>query len=157
MPARDKTGDENGQRPHPQTVELRIPSELGSERSAIDLTASVAKRMGFPADRVDDIKTAVSEATLNAIEHGNRLDTAQKVFIELIPEGETLKIDVHDKSATPYAPEEGTEAPSLEDKLAGLSNTRGWGTFLIQALVDEAEFSSTSDGNVVRMVIHLER
>ena len=42
------------------------------------------------------------------------------------------------------------------DKLAGLSNTRGWGTFLIKSLVDEVEFSSTSRGNVVRMVIYLE-
>lgn len=146
--------DTAAQRQSSRTLELRIPSELGWERHAMDLAASVAGRMGFPVERVDDIKTAVSEAALNAIEHGNRLDASRKVLVVLVPEGETLQINVHDLSPTPFTP--GEEAPDLESKLAGLQNTRGWGTFLIQSLVDEAEFSSTSEGNVVRMVIHLE-
>ena len=57
-------------------VQLCIPSVLGWERVAVDLAASVARQMGFPSERVEDIKTAVSEATLNAIEHGNRLDAS---------------------------------------------------------------------------------
>jgi serine/threonine-protein kinase RsbW len=140
-----------------RTIELRLPSELGWERTAMDVAESVAKRMGFPPDRVEDIKTAVSEATTNAIEHGNALDASKKVQIVLIPEGESLEIEIEDRSPTPFVPADGGVAvPSVEDKLAGLSNTRGWGTFLIKSLVDEVEFSSTSRGNVVRMVIYLE-
>jgi len=150
-------GDETGAEQRPRTIELHLPSELGWERTAMDVAESVARRMGFPPDRVEDIKTAVSEATTNAIEHGNALDASQRVQIVLIPEGESLEIEVQDRSATPFVPaESGAAVPSLEDKLAGLSNTRGWGTFLIKSLVDEVEFSSTSGGNVVRMVIYLE-
>ena len=123
----------------------------------MDVAGSLARRMGFPPDRVEDIQTAVSEATINAIEHAHAQDASQKVEIVLIPEGETLQIDVRHRSSTPFpAPDDADPEPSLEDKLAGLSATRGWGTFLIKSLVDEVEFSSTSEGNVVRMIIHLE-
>jgi serine/threonine-protein kinase RsbW len=140
------------------TIELHLPSELGWERTAMDVAGGVATRMGFPAERVDDIKTAVAEATINAIEHGNVLDASQKVFIVLIPEGESLEINVRDQSTTPFSTTHADDdAPSIDDKLAGLAHTRGWGTFLIKSLVDEVEFSSTSEGNLVRMVIHLDR
>ena len=120
----------------------------------MDLAASVARRMGFPADRIEDIKTAVSEATTNAIEHGNNPNGDQKVLIILAPEGEKLEIAVKDQSDTPFPPA-GPAIPNLGDKLAGRSNSRGWGMFLIKELVDEVEFTSSRAGNEVRMVVHL--
>lgn len=143
-------------RPSARRIELRLPSELGWERTAADLAASVATRMGFPPERVEDIKFAVGEATMNAIEHGNALDASRKVLIVLVPEGASLVIDVRDRSGTPFSPDPAGQRPNLEEKLAGAANTRGWGVFLIRQLVDEVEFSSTSDGNVVRMVVHLD-
>lgn len=53
-------------------IELHIPSVLGFERVAMETAASVAKKIGFTEDRIEDLKTAVSEACLNAIEHGNK-------------------------------------------------------------------------------------
>ncbi len=144
-------------RQRPRKVEVRIPSELGWERAAMDVAASVARLMGFPADRIEDIKTAVSEATLNAIEHGNATGEAGKVVIVLYPEEQQLKINVHDHSPTPFdAARAVATIPELEEKLAGTASARGWGLFLIQSLVDEVQFTSTRDGNQVRMVIHLE-
>jgi serine/threonine-protein kinase RsbW len=139
------------------TIELHLPSQLGWERAAMDLAASVARKMGFPADRVEDIRTAVSEATVNAIEHGNRQDATRKVLMVLMPAGERLEISVRDQSPTPFATSDGPigAAPKLEDKLAGLAEARGWGMFLIRQLVDEVECSSTGGGNQVRMVVHL--
>lgn len=57
---------------HREVIELAIPSRLGLERVAIDAAASVAQLMGFSEDRIEDLKTAVDEACLNAIEHGNQ-------------------------------------------------------------------------------------
>jgi serine/threonine-protein kinase RsbW len=139
-------------------VELRIPSELGWERTAVDLAAAVARIMGFPSDRIDDIRTAVSEATLNAIEHGNALDKDQNVTVVLVPEDEKLEIKVRDRSTAPFARDKaGAPAPILAEKIAGLSSARGWGLFLIESLVDEVEYSYTGVGNLVRMVVHLEQ
>jgi serine/threonine-protein kinase RsbW len=51
-------------------IELHIPSVIGFEKVAMECAASVAKKMGFTEDRIEDLKTAVAEACLNAIEHG---------------------------------------------------------------------------------------
>ncbi|MBI3968741.1 MAG: ATP-binding protein [Chloroflexi bacterium] len=136
-------------------VELRIPSVLGWERPVIDLAASVATRIGFPTHRVEDIKMAVAEAVLNAIEHGNKLNESQQVTLILVPGADGLEINVHDQSPFLFTPP--ASAPSLDEQLAGRLPPRGWGTFLIRSLVDEVEFTSTEAGNAVRMVVHLDR
>jgi serine/threonine-protein kinase RsbW len=119
----------------------------------MDLAGSVARLMGFPEERVEDIRTAVLEATLNAIEHGNQFDPAKQVCIMLTPSAERLEITVRDRArrrlVLPSA------APSLEAQLAGRAPRRGWGTFLIRSLVDEVDVSSTGAGNRLRMVVHL--
>jgi serine/threonine-protein kinase RsbW len=146
-------------------IELHLPSRLGWERAAMDLAASVARRMGFPPERVEDIKTAVSEATTNAIEHGNRRDPTRKVVLTLVPAGRRLEIGVTDRSSIPFPvaqaprhrePVERVEPPDLAAKLRPGANTRGWGLFLIKELVDEVEFTSSGEGNHVRMVLYLE-
>jgi len=64
-------------------IELHIPSVMGYEKVAMECAASTAKKMGFTEDRIEDLKTAVAEACLNAIEHGNEMDTSTKVGITL--------------------------------------------------------------------------
>ena len=55
-------------------VEVKLPSRLGFEKVAMGTAASVARLMGFPEDRIEDLKTALAEACINAIEHGNHLN-----------------------------------------------------------------------------------
>jgi serine/threonine-protein kinase RsbW len=55
-----------------QTVEVTLPNQVGFERVAMDCSASLARLIGIVRERVDDLKTAVAEACLNAIEHGNK-------------------------------------------------------------------------------------
>lgn len=134
-------------------IELHIPSILGFEKVAMDFAASVAKMMGFPEERIEDLKTAVAEACLNAIEHGNKLDASMKVGISLTIEESKLQVAVQDQG-------EGIgeiDTPKIEDKIEGKKTPRGWGIFLIKSLMDEVKFESTPEGgNLVRMIIHLE-
>src|SRR5439155_22913254 len=91
------------------------------------------------------------------IEHGNTFDAGRRVLMVLVPEDETLEIELRDRSSRRFPETVKSGAPpSLEDRLAGQAKRRGWGTFLIRSLVDEVEFSSTSKGNNVRMLIHLD-
>jgi len=64
-------------------VELRLPSKLGFEKVAMQTASGVARLMGFPDDRIEDLKTAVAEACINAIEHGNRFDERLSIGIVL--------------------------------------------------------------------------
>ena len=135
-------------------LELHIPSILGFEKVAMKFVHSVAKMMGFPEERIEDLKTAVSEACVNAIEHGNKLDAGLKVGVILTIDESKLQVAVQDEG-------EGigqVDIPRIEDKIEGQNNPRGWGIFLIKSLMDEVQFESTPEGgNLVRMIIHLQR
>jgi serine/threonine-protein kinase RsbW len=135
--------------------ELHVPSVLGCEKVAIDFAAAVAETMQLPSDRVEDLKTAVAEACINAIEHGNKLDANMKVGISLTVEGGRLQVAVQDEGRGPGGP---PATPDLDTQMEGGVPTRGWGIFLIKSLMDEVTFESTPEGqNVVKMIIHLDR
>lgn len=143
--------------PHERMIELRLPSKLGYERVAMDAAASIAQRMGFDGDRVAALKTAVSEAVTNAIEHGNQYDEAMKVVVLLTVRGDDLVISVTDEGSKVIDVSGGLKLPDISQKLQA-PDKGGWGMWLIRQLVDEAEFTTApSGGNQVRMVIHLEQ
>ena len=136
-------------------IELRLPSRLGYEKVAMNTAASVARLMGFADERVEDLKTAVAEACINAMEHGNKLDDNLSVGVVLSMDADSLEVKVTD---TGEGPQGTTAAPDIDKKMHGEEDARGMGMFLIQALVDEAEWvSAPPEGSYARMVIHLNR
>ena len=135
------------------TIELRLPSRLGYEKVAMNTAASVARLMGFAEERVEDLKTAVAEACINAMEHGNKLDDGLSVGVFLSIDEDSLEVKVTDNGEGPKGP---GHTPDMDKKMHGEEEARGMGMFLIQALVDEAEWvSSPPTGSYARMVIHL--
>lgn len=139
-----------------KVIELRLPSKLGYERVAMDTASSLAHRMGFSKDRVDSLKTAISEAVTNAIEHGNQQDAAMKVVVLLTALEDGLIVSVADQGCKPLAQTATTSSPKIEEAFER-DDKGGWGIWLIRELMDEVEFSTApSGGNQVRMVIHLE-
>jgi serine/threonine-protein kinase RsbW len=138
------------------TTELRLPSRLGFEKVAMSTAATVAELMGFSADRIEDLKTAVAEACINAIEHGNRLDASQTVLVILSTGENTLEVKVVDRGSG--AGNTSVRRPDIDRKMSGEEDLRGMGMFLIQSLVDEAEWvSDKQGGSYARLAIHLDR
>jgi serine/threonine-protein kinase RsbW len=135
-------------------VELHIPSVMGFEKVAMECAASVAQKMGFTKNRIEDLKTAVAEACLNAIEHGNKMDTSTKLGITLTAEESKLQVSVRDQGkGIDQVP-----TPNIENKIEGKDQARGWGIFLIKSLVNEVTFEPGPEGgNVTTMVIYLEK
>jgi serine/threonine-protein kinase RsbW len=140
----------------PTTVEVRLPSRMGFEKVAMSTAAAVAKLMGFREDRVEDLKTAVAEACINAIEHGNRLNEKLSVGVVLAVGPDELEIKVIDDGK---GMKKQPAKPDIDRKMLGEEGPRGMGMFLIQALVDEAEWVVGSDGksSYVRLVIRLDK
>ena len=133
-----------------RSIEIHIPSEYGYEKVVMASAAAVAKRMGFSVDRIEDLKTAVAEACLNALEHGNKLDISTKVMIVMTVQPKGLEVNVTDegKQSIPAT------FPQPDDTPGG----RHRGIFIIKNLVDEVEFSSVPNGgNQIRMVVHLNK
>ena len=142
--------------PKTTTVEVRLPTKMGYEKVAMSTASAVAKLMGFPEDRIEDLKTAVAEACINAIEHGNRLNEKLSVGVVLRADNDALEVKVIDDGrgiTTQPA------RPDIDRKMHGEEGPRGMGMFLIQALVDEAEWVAGGDGksSYVRLLIKLDK
>ncbi len=130
------------------TVEISLPGLPGFEKVAREAAALVAGHMGFSPDRVEDLKTAVAEACLNAVEHGNGGDTGSQVQVILRAAATHLEVSINDRGANPLP--DPLPPPGLPDR------TRGWGLFFIVGLMDEVAFQRLPEGgNRVCMVIHL--
>jgi serine/threonine-protein kinase RsbW len=139
---------------HRSRVELRLPSRLGFEKVAMNTAASVAHIMGFADERIEDLKTAIAEACINAMEHGNKLDETLYVGVILSVSQDSLEIKVLD---TGRGPQGHAVTPDIDRKMHEEEATRGMGMFLIEALVDEVEWVSfPPTGSYARMVIRLD-
>jgi serine/threonine-protein kinase RsbW len=132
---------------------------MGFEKVAMSTAASVAKLMGFRDDRIEDLKTAVAEACINAIEHGNRLNEKLSVGVVLSAGADALEVKVMDDGRGMNRQPDKLNKPDIDRKMRGEEDARGMGMFLIQALVDEAEWVAGTDGNssYVRLVIRLDK
>jgi serine/threonine-protein kinase RsbW len=137
-------------------IELKIPSEFGYEKIAMATVATVASEIGFSPERIEDVKTAVSEACINAIEHGNQLHEDKNVIVIFNVGEKSLRIDVIDEGRPSGFKLD--RSPDLEDKLRDGIQKRGWGLFLIEKLVDNVEIvNGDGDASTLRMIIHFEQ
>lgn len=137
----------------PATMELSLPSELGYELVARDAIAAFARRLGIGAERIEDLKTALSEACINAIEHGNSLRPGLRVQINCRVSEQQLVIEVIDQGLRTFTPQGGPL--SIQEKIAGLGSLRGMGLMLISQLCDEAGFVAQSgSGNCFRLALY---
>jgi anti-sigma regulatory factor (Ser/Thr protein kinase) len=121
----------------------------------MERVAEVVKGLGLSEQRLKRLKTAVAEATMNAMEHGNRYRPEVPVVIEVLSSGTDLSVRINDQGGS-LVPDPDTELPDLEAKLEGLQTPRGWGLFLIRNLVDELHITSDEARRAVGLVVHLE-
>jgi len=137
-----------------RVVELKIPSELGYERVARETVATVARRMGFSPERIEELKTAVDEACTNAIRHGGQADARMKVVVVLTADETKLDILVKDPGLGDSPPSE-VVAPDIQAQIEGRDPKGGLGLWLIRQMVDEAYFVEDDEGgNQFRMIIY---
>lgn len=135
------------------TIEVSLPSKLGYERIAMDCSASFAGIVGFIQERIEDLKTAVSEACLNAMMHGNKGRHEARVIVTMNFENDSFSVSVKDEgTGIPNLPKD----PDIEKKVNKMEPPNGFGMYLIKQLVDQVEFNQiTKGGHIVKMVIRL--
>src|SRR5579859_4313752 len=86
---------------HP-SLELFFPSELGFEKIAREAVATFARRFGFDQERIEDLKTALGEACINAIEHGNQRKPGLRVGINCMCDEQRLLVVIIDQGIKRY-------------------------------------------------------
>ncbi len=128
-------------------VEVHIPSELGYEKVAMAAAATLAQKMGFSEDSIEDLKTAVGEACTNAIEYGNELNSQEMVVVVFSLEEDRIQVNVIDNGHKPI--------PTSPPDRAARDDFRGLGMSLIQQLMDKVVIKSRPGRNEIRMINHL--
>ena len=135
-------------------ADFELPSEPGNERQAIERVESAVAGLGLEPARVERLKTAVGEATMNAMEHGSEYRPDRPVSIRVLVSSDRLCVQVTDQGEAGELAE--PEAPDLQAKLEGRQKPRGWGMFLIEKMVDEARVTGEGGGHTVELALRLE-
>lgn len=134
-------------------ADFSVPSAPGNERMAMDQVSEAVAGLPLPERQLEQLKTAVAEATMNAMEHGNHFQEDMPVLIRVVQGDEDLIVRITDQGE-PYIPEN-PETPDLESKLAGIQTPRGWGLFLIQNMVDQMNVINDESGHTIELIVHL--
>ena len=138
----------------PIITAFSIPGEEGNERLAMDRVAAAIDGLGLTPARVERLKTAVSEATMNAIEYGSQGNPDVPVDVAVETTADTIVVRITDRALSGAIPTN-AEAPDIELKLAGEQKPRGWGLFLIKNMVDSMDV--TSDGSTQTVTLTMAR
>lgn len=135
------------------SIELSFPSELGFEKIAREAIAAFARRVGFDQEQIEDLKTAIGEACINAIEHGNQCEPGMRVDVNCRCDEQRLTVEISDQGLKRY--QNAHVSAGIASKLCGNAPLRGMGLMMIEQLTDEAGFAeSASGGNCFRFAVN---
>jgi len=134
--------------------QLTFPCKLGAEKVAIRAASTLAQSMGFDEERVADICLAVAEACTNAVEHGSLTQNETEINVVFRVDGNQLDIQVQNPNAEVVPPAE-FYTPDIHKMVSGENEPGGMGLFLIQKLMDVAEFIKleNNEGYQFHMII----
>ena len=152
----DETGSAGDQNNHRWRVltEMMLPSVPGNERQAMSQVAEAVQELHLSQKRLDELKTAVAEATMNAMEHGNHYQAEIPVIIQVLASASSVAVRITDQGTGPAVIE--SLNPDLEAKLEEMQSPRGWGLFLIKNLVDEMHVSTGDTHHMIELIMNLE-
>jgi serine phosphatase RsbU (regulator of sigma subunit)/anti-sigma regulatory factor (Ser/Thr protein kinase) len=134
-------------------LRVSLPGEAGNERLAMDRVAEAIESLDIEPARFERLKTAVSEASMNAIEYGSQNDPRIPIDLEAVVVDDDLIVRISDRGVG--GPMGEAEEPDLDKKLAGEQKPRGWGLFLIKHMVDAMEVTTHGTGQTVTLTLHL--
>jgi serine/threonine-protein kinase RsbW len=131
-------------------VKLTLPMAPDMEIAASKTATAMAELLRMSPDKIDEVRMAVVEACINAIEHSRAPDRKVYLTFEVLGEDEpeVLRITVRDEGVG-FAPED-VEEPSIERKISA-ARKRGWGLKIIRGLMDSVEIVSGTDGTSIVM------
>lgn len=135
-------------------AEFSLPSKPGNERLAMARMEELVQGLPFSAAKVERLKTAVGETTMNAMEHGNQFRADLEAKIQVLVSDAALAVRITDFGGGKKIPD--TVKPDIEAKLAGLQSPRGWGLFLIENMVDEMKVQADETHHTVELIMKFE-
>ena len=143
----------------PNEFEMVIPMGGDTELISAQTVEHIARRLNFQPEAINQIKTALIEACINAGEHS--LSPDRKIYQRFRVESDKLVITISSRGILPsFTTPNGERMPEQNNGNDGTSESNGrrsWGLKLIRTLMDEVEFELVDDGTRLRMTKYLRR
>jgi serine/threonine-protein kinase RsbW len=135
---------------------IELPMSEDTELIAAHTVEQIARRMEFQPEAINQIKTALVEACINAAEHS--LSTERKIYNRFRVEDDKLVITVSSRGLSlPTNNSENGHSHADKNGSEGAKGRRGWGLKLIRTLMDDVEFERVDDGTRLRMTKYLRK
>lgn len=134
-------------------VVLEIPARpefLALTRQVVAAAVSLADTVS--ADRLDDLRVAVSEATTNAVEAHAQVGSADRIVVRCDLASDRVEVEVVDQGGG-FDPGSVGQAPAAEDE-DRLAWEHGLGLSIMRELTDETRIVPTPDGTAVHLVVY---
>ena len=127
--------------------EITVPMDGENELIAAHTLEEIAKRHNFSPKAINQIKTALLEASINASEHSFSPD--RRIHQKFSVEDDRIVITITNRGLR--------LADRRTKQIEPETERRGWGLKLIEKLMDEVKVHQTDDGTSISMTKYLNK
>jgi len=129
------------------TAEYEIVVPMGDNGELISAAAieEIARRHHYAPKAINQMKTAMVEACINAAEHS--LSPERKIYQKFAVEADKIVITISNRGLR--------LADKKAEEITPNGGRRGWGLKLIKTLMDEVKFEQVDDGTRISMTKYL--
>ncbi|MFQ3598491.1 MAG: ATP-binding protein [Chloroherpetonaceae bacterium] len=126
--------------------ELILESDLSEVRRVEGFVKTMCQDHHFEKNFVHDVMLLITEATNNAIMHGNKLDKTKRATLLCTIEGGYLTIEVSDEGS-------GFNPDEIPNPLApeNLLKPSGRGVFLIKNFAEQVDYAFSPSGTTLKI------
>ncbi len=136
---------DGAEKPAANEYEIIVPMGGDTELIAAGAIEEIARRHAFEPKAINQIKTALIEACINAAEHS--LSPDRKIYQKFTVEEDKIIITISNRGLR-LTDKKTTAANPVEGR-------RGWGFKLMKSLMDEVKFEQVDDGTRISMTKYL--
>lgn len=131
---------------------LEIESDPNNLITVEEFVNYFAKDLGVSDERMNGLLLSVTEATTNAIIHGNKCNLDKKVYINVFVEDGNIIIKVKDEG-------DGFDPAGVPDPTEpqNLLKDSGRGVYLMKVYMDDLKYNATPEGMETVLVLKLEK
>ena len=128
----------------PVQLKMTLPRIPDIELVALEGLERLARYLGIPEEKIGEARIIVTEAIINAFEHGGDKNPIARVEFTMTTKEITIFVRDYGEG---FEPSE-VDTPSIEAKLKSDSK-RGWGLSLMKSLSDDFRIESSRHGTKI--------
>jgi len=129
---------------------LEIESDPNNLITVEEFVNYFAKDLGVGDERMNGLLLSVTEATTNAIIHGNKCNLNKKVTIDVVAENNEIKIKVKDEG-TGFDPGKVPDPTEPQNLL----KDSGRGVYLMKVYMDDLKYNVTPEGTETILILKI--